>query len=49
MLDHTFPGDVPGSRLLAAMVLGQRSAVDPELNDLFVRAGTVHYLSVSVY
>ncbi len=47
MLDNTFPGDVPGSRLLSALVLGQRSAVDPKLNDAFTRTGTVHYLSVS--
>ncbi len=47
MLDETFPGEVPGSRLLEALVLGQRSAVDPELNAAFVATGTVHYLSVS--
>jgi competence protein ComEC len=47
MLEATYPGDVPGSGLLAGMVLGQRSAIDPELNDAFVRSGTVHYLSVS--
>jgi competence protein ComEC len=29
------------------MVLGQRSAVSPEINNAFVATGTVHYLSVS--
>lgn len=33
--------------LLEAMVLGQRSAVGPELNDIFRRTGTIHVLSVS--
>jgi len=47
MLDGTYPGDVPGSGLLAGMVLGQRSAIDADLNEAFVRSGTVHYLSVS--
>ena len=47
LLDPTFPGDVPGSQLLAALVLGQRSAVDEDLNEAFIRTGTVHYLSVS--
>ncbi len=47
MLDHTFPGDVPGSRLLSALVLGQRSEVNAKLNEAFVNTGTVHYLSVS--
>ncbi len=47
MLEHTFPGDMPGGQLLSALVLGQRSAVDEKLNEAFVRTGTVHYLSVS--
>lgn len=47
MLEETFPGETPGSRLLAAMVLGQRSAVDQRLTEIFVNSGTVHYLSVS--
>lgn len=47
LLDQTFPGDMPGSQLLSAMVLGQRSAVKADLNDAFIRTGTVHYLSVS--
>lgn len=47
MLDGTYPGDVPGSGLLAGLVLGQRSAIDADLNEAFVRSGTVHYLSVS--
>ncbi|HSW45320.1 MAG TPA: ComEC/Rec2 family competence protein, partial [Phycisphaerae bacterium] len=40
-------GQEPGAQLLAAMVLGQRSAVSPEVNDAFVATGTIHYLSVS--
>jgi len=47
MLQNTCQGDVPGSQLLSALVLGQRSAVEPELNQAFVDSGTVHYLSVS--
>ncbi|NLX14219.1 MAG: ComEC/Rec2 family competence protein [Phycisphaerales bacterium] len=47
MLEHTYPGDVPGGQLLSALVLGQRSAVDEKLNEAFIRTGTVHYLSVS--
>lgn len=47
MLDNTFRAEQPGAQLLAAMVLGQRSAVSPQLNDQFAAAGTVHYLSVS--
>jgi competence protein ComEC len=47
MLDDTYTGDVPGSQLLSAMVLGQRTAVEPDLNQAFVSTGTVHYLSVS--
>ncbi len=33
--------------LLDAMVLGQRSRVDRQLNDVFIRAGCVHFLAVS--
>ncbi|MEP0842684.1 MAG: ComEC/Rec2 family competence protein [Phycisphaerae bacterium] len=47
MRQDAFEGDVPGGRLLDALVLGQRSAVDPALNQAFVNTGTVHYLSVS--
>lgn len=47
LLDDTFVRDVPGASLLSAMVLGQRSAVDAEINQAFVDTGTVHYLSVS--
>ncbi len=47
MLEDTFDGDVPGAGMLAALVLGQRSAVDAGLNEAFVRTGTVHYLAVS--
>ena len=47
MIEDTFDGDVPGAGMLAALVLGQRSAVDAGLNEAFVRTGTVHYLAVS--
>ncbi len=33
--------------LLQAMILGQRSAVDRRLNDIFVRSGCIHFLAVS--
>ncbi len=47
MLEDTYRGPEAGSQLLAALVLGQRSAVDRQLNDAFIDSGTVHYLSVS--
>ncbi len=47
IVDDTFEPESPGARLLEALVLGQRSAMDPAVNDAFVRTGTVHYLSVS--
>jgi competence protein ComEC len=47
LMAETYDGDVPGSQLLSAMVLGQRGAVDSQLNDAFVKTGTVHYLAVS--
>jgi len=47
MLDEAYDRDEPGAQLLSAMVLGQRSAVEADLNEVFVRTGTVHYLSVS--
>lgn len=47
MLEDTYQGPEAGSQLLAALVLGQRSAVDRQLNDAFIDSGTVHYLSVS--
>ena len=34
-------------RLLDAMVLGQRSAAGRQLNDIFLRTGTLHFLTVS--
>ena len=34
-------------RLLDAMVLGQRSAADRALNEVFLRTGAIHFLSVS--
>lgn len=47
MLEDTYAGDVPGSRMLTALVLGQRSAVDADLSEAFVDSGTIHFLSVS--
>lgn len=47
MLESTYHGDEPGAELLSAMVLGQRSAVSPEINEAFTVTGTVHILSVS--
>jgi len=47
MIDQAMPGDMPGANMLAALVLGQRSAVDEKLNQAFVNTGTIHYLSVS--
>ncbi|GMU21482.1 MAG: competence protein ComEC [Phycisphaerae bacterium] len=47
MRHGAFDEDVPGLRLLSALVLGQRSAVGIDLNQAFVNTGTVHYLSVS--
>lgn len=45
-------GDLPGAgeqetTLLEAMVLGQRSRTDRVVNDVFIRAGCVHFLAVS--
>lgn len=40
-------GRPESSQLLDAMVLGQRTAVSRRLNELFVRTGSVHVLSVS--
>lgn len=47
MLEDVYDRDMPGAGLLSAMVLGQRSAVDPAVNEAFIRTGAVHYLSVS--
>jgi competence protein ComEC len=37
----------PGTRLLDAMILGQRSSVSRQLDEAFMRTGTIHILSVS--
>lgn len=39
------PSDVQA--LAAALVLGRREAVDPDLNDAFARTGTTHLLAIS--
>lgn len=48
LLTDDLPADAeePGG-LLESMLLGQRSQASEKLNDVFVRSGCVHYLSVS--
>ncbi|MDX2198641.1 MAG: ComEC/Rec2 family competence protein [Phycisphaerae bacterium] len=52
-LSRALHGDGPdgdpdvGDRLLDAMILGQRSAIDRAWNEVFACAGAVHFLSVS--
>ena len=38
------PGDAP---LAAALLLGQREDIEPEVNDAFARTGTTHLLAIS--
>ncbi len=47
LLDGVWPDDEHGTSLLEAMLLGQRSRVDRQLDEAFVRTGTAHLLSVS--
>ncbi len=47
LVDDLAPGDEGEASLLQAMILGQRSRVDRKLNDIFIRAGCVHFLAVS--
>lgn len=47
LLHEQASGDEETASLLDALVLGQRSAVSREINQAFVRTGTVHFLSVS--
>lgn len=47
MLHQTYLQQEAGAELLASMVIGERSAVDPELNEIFAATGTIHFLSVS--
>jgi hypothetical protein len=42
MHEGAFEESSPGSKLLDALVLGQRSAVDHNLNQAFINTGTVH-------
>lgn len=53
LLGGALHGDGPvgdadvGDRLLDAIILGQRSAIERNWNEIFARAGAVHFLSVS--
>lgn len=47
LLDDVVMPDPAGLSVLEAIILGQRSTVDREINDAFVATGTVHILSVS--
>lgn len=47
VLDGVLPDDPDTVSLIDAMLLGQRSRVEREINDAFVRTGTSHFLSVS--
>ena len=47
LLDDLLAAGGPEATLLDTMVLGSRSAIDPRLNDAFMRIGCTHYLAVS--
>jgi len=47
LLDPAFPNDDPGAGVLAAMVLGERSAVPRAMNEAFIRTGNAHFLAAS--
>ncbi|MFQ5423889.1 MAG: ComEC/Rec2 family competence protein [Phycisphaerae bacterium] len=47
LLHDTFAGDDPGAGVIAAMVLGQRSAVSEAMNRAFVSTGNAHFLAAS--
>src|SRR5262249_52385534 len=44
LVDRLDPSTAP---LAAALVLGQREEVEPEVNDAFARTGTTHLLAIS--
>lgn len=46
-LDRLFPPQAPGNGLLRAMLLGDRSGLDPRVSDDFQKSGTYHALVVS--
>lgn len=45
LLTAHLPSDV--APLAAALLLGRREAIDPDLNDAFARTGTTHWLAIS--
>lgn len=47
LTDDLATGTDEEASLLEAMVLGHRSRLDRRLNDVFIRAGVVHFLAVS--
>ncbi len=47
LLDDAFEEDEPGAGVMAAMVLGERSAVSREMNEAFIRTGNAHLLAAS--
>ncbi len=47
LLDEMLTTDNPAGGLFEAMVLAQRTAVDPSINEAFVRIGCAHYLAAS--
>ncbi|MCH7807691.1 MAG: ComEC/Rec2 family competence protein [Planctomycetes bacterium] len=47
LTDDLATGSDEEASLLEAMVLGHRSGLDRRLNDIFIRAGCIHFLAVS--
>jgi competence protein ComEC len=47
LLEDSSGAGGPETTLLETMVLGRRGAIDPELNERFIRIGCAHYLAVS--
>ncbi|MFQ5411658.1 MAG: ComEC/Rec2 family competence protein, partial [Phycisphaerae bacterium] len=47
LIDRAFAEDDESAGVLAAMVLGQRGAVDRATNEAFIRTGNAHFLAAS--
>ncbi len=47
LLDDVFREGDPGEGVMAAMVLGERSAVSKAMNDVFIYTGNAHFLAAS--
>jgi len=47
LLEEMLAGGGPETTLLDTMVLGRRGAIEPQLNEAFIRIGCAHYLAVS--